>query len=158
MIGSLNPPPSVLPIPSQIIFDEIGCILTEQLLLDCRVRADIEADLEWQNVLFAHPVNLLTWPKILEKCLLLRNLPLSKEEARLVLNSPAQGDPSVHLKVLCLLYSHPCIDFFVGSQGVSPGHVGEKLSQALRSVLRSLSPDSAHEKLSSAEFCSELVD
>jgi hypothetical protein len=153
LISSVNPPSSLLTTPSQIVFDEVCCILTEQLLFECRNRCHIESESEWQSILMMHPLNIMTWSKILEKCLLVIGLPLSPEDAKLLMESSIQGECAVFLKVLCLLFNHPYVECVLDFSNGS----GQKLGSLVRSIVDNIT-GMATTKMENEAFCTSLLD
>lgn len=110
LVKSVNPPGSLLTTCSQMVFDEVNCMLTEFLFEDIRQSVQLDSDKEWQNLLAISPINVITWPAIVEKVILVKSLPLGVGEMRRLVFSPPVGESSMMLKVLCLLFNHPHFD------------------------------------------------
>lgn len=99
----------------QTVFDEISCIFTEFLFQEIKQRHLFTPlnENRWQDICMVYPINTLTWPKVLEKVVFLLAMPLTLEEADLVLTHTCGGSLMIQFKLLCLLYNHPLIDEFV---------------------------------------------
>lgn len=111
----------------QTVFDEIGCIFTDLLVGELKHRRCYIplTEQRWQEICMVNPINTLTWPKVLEKTLLLLSLPLSVDEADLLLSRTLGGECLVQLKFLALLYNHPLIDEFLAPQSASASALDE---------------------------------
>lgn len=111
----------------QTVFDEIGCIFTDLLVGELKHRRCYTplTEQRWQEICMVNPINTLTWPKVLEKTLLLLSLPLSVDEADLLLSRTLGGECLVQLKFLALLYNHPLIDEFLAPQMASASALDE---------------------------------
>jgi hypothetical protein len=108
LVKSVNPPNTMLTTCSQMIFDEVNCILSEYLLEEVRVLTEVKDEKDWQDIAMVLPVNVITWPAVAERVLLAMSLPLSHSEIKSTLVIPMESERLTQLKVLALLYNHPC--------------------------------------------------
>lgn len=142
IVSSTQPPASSLHSLAQSVFDEVCCIFTDLLFQELKWRRNFVPTNEqrWQDITLVHPINVLTWPRIVEKVLLILSMPLTQTESDKILTYLAHGQVSLQLKALALLYNHPLIDDFVFAPSGSSEHVtASKALSALRgAVIESL--------------------
>lgn len=113
LVCCLQPPVSILHSPNQVVFDELGSSITDFLLYSLKYVLHLE-EKEWEEFLYLHPVNIVTWPKIAEFCLILSSLPLTADQFRIVLNTNLSRSEWLHLKTLATIFCHPLFDQFEG--------------------------------------------
>lgn len=147
LINSVFPPVSILPTCGQIVFDEMCCIFTDTIFREIQIKFSAWNTMEWQDVSLTNPINILTWPKVAEKCILLLSIPWTKGEVRNLLNSKLYGEPLVQLKILCLLFNHPLIDSFI---------INDTLLNLKSRVLQSC--QTIERKIPNDEFCITLCN
>ena len=114
LVASVKPVTSPLTTVGQIVFDEINCMFTGFLFPEMQQRADITDDQEWQDLIFSHPINIMTWPHEALLAIRLLSLPGTPSELKSILSAAAIGNEvGFKLDILCLLFNHPLIDHFM---------------------------------------------
>ena len=115
LVASVKPVSSALTTVGQIVFDEINCILTGFLFSEMKQRADITDDQEWQDLIFSHPINIMTWPYEALLAIRVLSLPGTALELKAILSAPSHLSSELWFKldILCLLFNHPLVDHFM---------------------------------------------
>lgn len=105
----------LLPSAPQVIFDEVCMALTALLLEDIRRRAaSLDASV-WHEVLWAKPVNIISWPTVAyQTCIALLQeryfgKSMSPTTLKDLLNASPNGDDAIRLQLFTLLVSHPFV-------------------------------------------------
>jgi len=114
LISSVKPLSSPVTTVGQIIFDEVSCMLSEFMFTEVRQRADIVDDQEWQDYIFSHPVNILTWPQVALNSIRLLSLPGTPSDLRSIMSvNSMSAETLMKFDILLLLFNHPLIDHFM---------------------------------------------
>jgi hypothetical protein len=149
-LSSLHQPHSILHTVSQVVFDELCSGMTDYLFRAVKEHVGLD-EKEWIEIEAIYPVNVLTWPKVAELTLSVLSLPWTHDQFKLLLNAPIQGDFLLQLKVLALIFNHPCADLFVNIPEEAPF-----LSGLLDKIVNSNCDSNSGTEFTRDEFCNSI--
>lgn len=111
IINSVVPPKADVKVSlSQIVFDEVCCLLTGMLLQEAKLATQSTSESIWQRLLLCKPLNIITWPVVAQTLIQSLTSPLpSPDTVYMSIQSKYSNDMTLQRDIICVVFNHPFV-------------------------------------------------